>query len=115
MPDINFKASFIYSNLHLIWLNPSSLTSLSLPPPPRFHRKLVERIDTDKDGQLDRSELFAWLSKVEDKVILEETASVFDKEDTDDDGYITIEEYMSNSGIPGKQELRRVALLIECC
>lgn len=84
------------------------------PPPPRFHRKLVERIDTDKDGQLDRSELFAWLSKVEDKVILEETASVFDKEDTDDDGYITIEEYMSNSGIPGKQELHRVALLIEC-
>ena len=65
-------------------------------------RKLVVRIDTNTDGQLDRKELFVWLNKIEDKAYEDEAANVFDKEDTDADGYITYEEYMSNSGLPGE-------------
>ena len=62
----------------------------------------MERIDTNADGSLDRKELYAWLDKVEEKAIKDETAGVFDKEDTDDDGYITLEEYMVNSGFSGE-------------
>ena len=67
-----------------------------------YHRKLVERIDTNADGQLDRDELFTWLSKVEDKAFMDEATNVFYKEDTDRDGYVTVEEYLANSGLPGK-------------
>ena len=30
-----------------------------------------------------------------------EANSVFHKEDTDRDGYVTVEEYLANSGLPG--------------
>lgn len=62
----------------------------------------MERIDTNSDGQLDRKELFVWLNKIEDKAYTDEAASVFAKEDTNTDGYVTYEEYMANSGLPGE-------------
>ena len=62
----------------------------------------MERIDTNDDGQLDRSELYAWLNKVEDKAFADEAASVFAKEDTNKDGYVTVEEYIANSGLGGE-------------
>ena len=62
----------------------------------------MERIDSNSDGQLDREELFTWLSKVEDMAFLNEANNVFYKEDTNRDGYVTVEEYLANSGLPGK-------------
>ena len=67
----------------------------------RFCRELVERIDTNSDGLLDREELLAWLRKVEDKAYTDEAAILFSKEDPDGDGYVTLEEYIANSGLPG--------------
>ena len=62
----------------------------------------MERIDTNADGQLDRDELYVWLDKVEDKAFADEAAGVFVKEDTNEDGFITFEEYMANSGLGGE-------------
>lgn len=77
------------------------ITQALLSPPPRC-RRLVERIDTNADGQLDTDELFVWLNKIEDKAFADEAANIFAKEDTNEDGYITFQEYMANSGLPGE-------------
>ena len=79
------------------------------PPPPPFavpsltpahfdpFRKLVGRIDESGDGKLSKEEIVSWLEKVEDHTYKAEADDLFVKEDTDQDGFITFEEYWRNS------------------
>ena len=63
------------------------------------YRRLVERIDTDKDGVLSKEELTVWLRKTEEKANQEDLQNAFIKEDLDKDGYVTFEEFLTNSGM----------------
>ena len=50
---------------------------------------------------MDKQELLKWMKIMDDKTFLEDVKLVFEKEDTDRDGFITFEEYMRNAEMPG--------------
>ena len=70
------------------------------------HRKLVARIDTDGDSLVDRSELVAWLSRVEDSYYQREINEEVKRADEDKDNYVTFQEYMKTFGFQGKERER---------
>lgn len=72
-------------------------------PPICPPRKLLSRIDGDGDGKLVKEELVAWLKRMEDHSYRSEAEDLFVKEDTDNDGYITFEEFWKNSQDEGEE------------
>lgn len=64
------------------------------------------RVDENKDGKLDEQEIVAWLEKVEDRNYISEANAVFDKEDTNGDGFVTFEEYWMNTEEEGEGVVR---------
>lgn len=70
------------------------------------HRKLVARIDTDGDSLIDRSEMIAWLKRVEDSYYQREVKEELQRADKDEDGHVTFQEYMRTFGFPGKERER---------
>lgn len=65
--------------------------------PPSLTRKLVSRIDENKDGRLDKEELVTWFQKVEDHSYKVEADTLFEKEDGDKDGFITLDEFWTDN------------------
>ena len=90
---------------HLFCTLPPS--SSSFPFCTHSHRKLVARIDTDGDSLIDRSEMIAWLKRVEDSYYQREVKEELQRADKDEDGHITFQEYMRTFGFPGKRERDR--------
>ena len=62
----------------------------------------MARIDDNNDGLLDRTELMAWLRKVEDMNQQREVELMFLKADRDSDGSITFEENWKANEADGK-------------
>ena len=60
-------------------------------------RNLVGKIDLSGDGKVDKSELIAWLEKIENHTYQLEADQLFKKEDIDNDGVLTFEEYWTSS------------------
>ena len=69
------------------------------------YRRLIKKIDTDEDGLLSKEELMQWLKKTEEKANLEDIQNSFIKEDLNEDGYVTFEEFLTNSGMTDGQFL----------
>lgn len=58
---------------------------------------MVSRIDGNKDGRLDKEELVTWFQKVEDHSYKVEADTLFEKEDGDKDGFITLDEFWTDN------------------
>ena len=68
----------------------------------------MERMDTDDDEQVSKVELEVWLFRVEDNTHRREAATMFDKEDQNNDGFITFNEYWQNEEDDGETEGRAI-------
>lgn len=58
---------------------------------------LFEKIDTSGNGQIDKSELNAWLETHFQNTDREEAKPEFEKLDTNEDGYVSFDEYVTNT------------------
>ena len=68
-------------------------------PPEEAKRRLkilVEKMDSDKDGFVDRGELHAWILRSFKSLSQEESEERFEDNDENDDGIITWAEYKSS-------------------
>lgn len=59
-------------------------------------REMVQRMDSNKDGQVSKEEMDLWLQKVQDNTYRKEGVFLFKKEDRNEDGIITFNEYWMN-------------------
>lgn len=60
-------------------------------------RKLVGRMDANEDGKLNKEEILAWIKKVDDQTYKTEADQLFTKEDSNGDGFISLQEYWADS------------------
>lgn len=58
-----------------------------------FYRKIVDRIDDDKDGYITTEELKTWIKRVQKRYIYENVAKVWKDYDLNKDDKIAWEEY----------------------
>ncbi|GAB2837548.1 hypothetical protein GCM10022221_41170 [Actinocorallia aurea] len=61
-------------------------------------RELFPVVDTNGDGQISREELARLYERNGTPISLEESDSIFGKADTDDDGLISLEEFIEFLG-----------------
>ncbi|XP_076039130.1 reticulocalbin-2-like isoform X4 [Oratosquilla oratoria] len=71
----------------------------SLPPEEskRRLRILLEKMDRNKDGSIDRTELHSWILRSFATLSQEESEEQLDEVDEDADGYVTWEEYIAET------------------
>lgn len=62
-----------------------------------FHRKIVDRIDTDKDGYVSHAELHYWIKHRQGRYIEENVNKHWDDYDKNRDGKIAWQEYKNTT------------------
>lgn len=61
------------------------------------------RIDENGDGKLSKAELKSWMKRVEDHSYQVEADELFQKEDTNQDGFMMFDEFWANTEGGGKE------------
>lgn len=74
-----------------------SINLIHNPDPISLHRKIVDRIDTDKDGYVTHTELHYWIKHRQRRYIEENVDKHWKDYDKNQDGKISWEEYKNTT------------------